>query len=396
MRNISQIIKIGLPLFLVAFFVPLLLDAQTGTTPEWQKNAMEWKQGKGILESWFIDGVLANWKTLIDVVVGDYILLAKTLAGGFTLIYFAGKSYEMMLGGKWEIMSLMRPFGILMVIIWWGSFCDIITAPTRAIESSSRAKYTTFMKETDALALELGEYKYAYVNALYKKSAETEVAADQSKNFLEKAIDNVTSTIKDGFNEVVLPVVELRERLAIGVTLALSQILDLLALWVLRFMVYGIMFVQIIYTCILKALGPISAAFSILPSYKDALASWVARYFSVNLYIGIAYLVLAICNLLHQAAIRSEIVKYQQMVDKAGHIVSESHFMYFKTQGVMTFGSVLVTFLLTAFVITTVPTISTWIVSTSGATSAVSTFSRAVMTVASKGTNLIKAKPGKK
>lgn len=393
MENRNKLLKIGLPMILVAFFIPVLLIAQTGNTPEWQKNAVEWKQGAGILEPWFIDGILKNWKILIEVVVGDYILLGKSLAGAFTLIVFAGKSYEMMSGDKkWEIMPLFRPFGILMIIIYWGSFCDAITIPTRAIETSAKAKYEFFMKETDALNLELAEYKYAYVNALYKKSAETEVAASQSQNFLDKAIDNVASTIKDGFNEIVLPVVEMKERLSIGITLALSQILDLIALWILRFMVYGIMFVQIIYTCILKSLGPISAAFSVLPSFRDALSTWVARYFSVNLYVGLAYLVMAICNLLHQAAIRSEITKYAQMVDKAGTVTSMSHFMYFKTQGVMTFGSVIVTFLLTAFVITTVPTMSTWIVSTAGASSAVSTFSRAAQAVATKGMSLLKGK----
>ena len=72
--------------------------------------------------------------------------------------------------------------------------------------------------------------------------------------------------------------------------------------------------IQIIYSSILIILGPFSVAASILPAFRDSFSTWIARFVSVNLYSGIAYLIMYLCGLMQEYALTSEISKYQELV----------------------------------------------------------------------------------
>ena len=52
---------------------------------------------------------------------------AKVIAGFLCLAHFAGKAYNYMLGEEtWKIMPLLRPFALLLVIMFWGGYCDLV------------------------------------------------------------------------------------------------------------------------------------------------------------------------------------------------------------------------------------------------------------------------------
>jgi len=158
--------------------------------------------------------------------------------------------------------------------------------------------------------------------------------------------------------------------------LIISQILELAGLWILRLAVYGLFSIQIIYSGILIMLGPFSVAASILPMFRDSLSTWISRFISVNLYVGIAYIVMFTGGILQQFAMEQEINKYAELVTRTGTAVSMEKLLHLMSNGIPSFGTVLVSFLISAMTMATVPSISTWIVSTSGATSAVATMGR--------------------
>jgi len=163
--------------------------------------------------------------------------------------------------------------------------------------------------------------------------------------------------------------------------LLFTQLLELLGIWILRTAVYIIFMIQIIYSSILIILGPFSVAASILPAFRDSFSTWIARFVSVNLYSGIAYLIMYLCGLMQEYALQSEISKYQALVGSNGTTADMARFAAFAGNGILSFGTVIIVFVIGAICMFTVPSISTWIISTSGITSATSSAGRGAASV---------------
>src|SRR6185437_10026886 len=116
-------------------------------------------------------------------------------------------------------------------------------------------------------------------------------------------------------------------------------------------------------------------------------STWIARFISVNLYSGIGYLIMYLCALMQEYAMQSEISKYQVLVGQNGTSADLEKLAWFAGNGILSFGTVIVVFLIGAICMFTVPSISTWIISTSGVSSAASTFGRhasGAVTIAAK------------
>src|ERR1700712_3965635 len=115
--------KLGL---LGLLFLPVASMAQS---TDYDKS-LEFLQGDGVYETGmmtFLSGLKDSIWSNFDLFITD----AKALAAIFMIIFFAIKSYEMMAGDKkLEVMPLMRPFGLAMIILWWGSFVKVVAFPT--------------------------------------------------------------------------------------------------------------------------------------------------------------------------------------------------------------------------------------------------------------------------
>jgi len=371
-----------LPLFLAValLVIPAMTNAQTDTSQpasEEMQKALDWAQGGKLFDDWFMDAFLSGWKDIIWSEFDTFIDLARVIAGFMTLLFFAGRAYEMMTGEKkWEILPLMRPFALTMIILYWGPFVQLVSFPTDILASAMWEKQELQQEEVNNLRYIRAEYQYAMVDQLYNYSAQTELAAEQSKSFLEDPLGTMGRSIKEGVEAVVAPVLELKQKLQLGIQLAMSQGLEALALVILRVAVYTIFAVQIIYTGIMIMLGPFSVAMSILPTFRESFSTWLARFISVNLYLTIALIIMFVGGIFQEFAMQSEIDRYAEIVTRDGTLISMEKLMFLKLIGLLSFGTVIITFLMTAICMTTVPSISTWIVSTGGASSAISTMGR--------------------
>lgn len=360
--------------------VPAVMFAQADTSQpasEEMQKALDWAQGGKLFDDWFMDAFLSGWKDIIWSEFDTFIDLARVIAGFMTLLFFAGRSYEMMTGEKkWEILPLLRPFALTMIILYWGPFVQLVSFPTDILASAMWDKQELQQEEVNNLRYIRAEYQYAMVDQLYNYSAQTELAAEQSKSFLEDPLGTMGRSIKQGVESVVAPVLELKQKLQLGIQLAMSQGMEALALVILRVAVYTIFAVQIIYTGIMIMLGPFSVAMSILPTFRESFSTWLARFISVNLYLTIALIIMFVGGIFQEFAMQSEIDRYAEIVTRDGTLVSIEKLMFLKLNGLLSFGTVIISFLMTAICMTTVPSISTWIVSTGGASSAVSTMGR--------------------
>jgi hypothetical protein len=356
------------------------VSAQTAGNTDNSKT-LEFLQGDGVYEygvMTFLKGLKNSVWTHFDLFITD----AKALAAIFMIIFFAIKSYEMMVGDKrMEIMPLLRPFGLAMIILWWGTFVRVVAFPTDLVASQTELMFNSEQTTVDNLRLNRSNLMLAVANSLYTFQAQTEVAEKESDTWYGQAWDAVTSTVKEGISTVVSPLLELKNRLTVGMQLLFTQMLELLGIWVLRIAVYIIFMIQIIYSTILIILGPFAVAASILPAFRDSFSTWIARFISVNLYSGIAYLIMYLTGLMQEYALTSEISKYQELVGKDGLSANLEKMAWFAGNGVLSFGTVIIVFLIGAICMFTVPSISTWIISTSGISSATSTFGRSAGTV---------------
>ncbi len=166
-----------------------------------------------------------------------------------------------------------------------------------------------------------------------------------------------------------------------------TSIFETLAIWLLRISVYVIFIIQIIFSTILIILGPFSVASSILPAFRDSFSTWIARFVAVNLYSGIAYLVMYIASLFQHYALEAEITRYQALLGTSGPDLGK--LATYMTFGVFSFGMVIATFVIGALTMLTVPSISTWVISTSGISSAASTMGRGASSMSRKAMALL-------
>ena len=351
--------------------------AQTATVDTAiSRKSLQYLQGDAVYESGvmvFLKGLKNSIWTHFDLFISD----AQALAAIFMIIFFAIKSYEMMVGDKrMEIMPLLRPFGLAMIIIWWGGFVKMIAFPTDLVAQQTEQMFDSVQSDVDGLRFTRANLMLQVANSLYTFQAQADVAEKESDTWYGQAWNTVTSTVKQGIADVVSPLLELKNRLTVGMQLLFTQLLELLGIWILRIAVYIIFMIQIIYSSILIILGPFSVAVSILPAFRDSFSTWVARFVSVNLYSGIAYLIMYLCGLMQQYALTSEISKYQELVGKTGAPADMAKLAVFAGNGILSFGTVIIVFVIGAICMFTVPSISTWIISTSGISSAASNFGR--------------------
>jgi len=369
----------------IVMLLPLLLTlsaafAQTTDNTD-AKKTLQFLQGDGVYEEGvmtFLGGLKDSIWTHFDLFITD----AKALAAIFMIIYFAIRSYEMMVGDKrMEIMPLLRPFGLAMVILWWGVFVKMIAFPTDLVANQTEQMFESEQSTVNDLRFNRANLMLAVANSLYTFQAQTEVAEKESDTWYGQAWDAVTSTVKQGIADVVSPLLELKNRLTVGMQLLFTQLLELLGIWILRIATYIVFMIQIIYSSILIILGPFAVAVSILPAFRDSFSTWIARFVSVNLYSGIAYLIMYLCGLMQEYALESEISKYQELVGQNGTAANLEKMAWFASNGILSFGTVIIVFIIGAICMFTVPSISTWIISTSGVSSASSNFGRGATTI---------------
>jgi len=364
---------------------PIMLQAQA--VPDSFKKTFNFLQGNGVYE----EGTMHFLKLMKQTIWTHYdafIADAQALAAIFMLIFFAIKSYEMMAGDKkLEIMPLLRPFGLVMVILWWSAFTRMVAFPTDIVANRTELMFNDSQTEVNNLRMERAHLMVQVADQLLTVQAQTETAKQEADTWYEHAWESVKSTVKEGFAEVWNPIVELRNRMQVGLQLLVTSILETLALWVLRICVYVIFIIQIIFSTILIILGPFAVAVSILPAFRDSFSTWVARFISVNLYSGIGFLVLYVASLFQRYAMEAEISRYKELVDSSGDTLEKLG--WFASNGLLSFGIVIITFLIGGLTMLTVPSISTWIVSTSGISSAASTMGRGASNVSRMLTKMI-------
>lgn len=302
-----------------------------------------------------IEGLQAK----ISVLFGEFIADAQALAAVFMLLYFGIESFKMMTGDKrLEIMPLLRPFALGLVLIFWIPFVNVISYPADVLTATSKSMFYNQLDEVELLS----RNRYALIDSvateLLATSVEVERAESEVKDSKWYEFDIDFSAIGDKVAGLYLYVVA-------KFKMMMFQIVEFLVVTIWQLCIYLVFFLQIVFQGILIILGPLAFSFSVLPAFRDAYVQWLARFISVSLYGCIGYIVLSISLVLMQYGLEREI----EILDFA--LKNEAAFIMYVSQSSGGVNSFILTCLLGALSMLTIPFVSTWIVSTTGVGQAV-------------------------
>ena len=124
------------------------------------------------------------------------------------------------------------------------------------------------------------------------------------------------------------------------------------------------------FKSVLAIVGPISFAFSLLPSWRDAWSSWVSRYITVNLYGFLAYIELALSTAIIQYNIEDDIDVLQSVN------ADEDAFALFTIFQSGYHNGLLPALVVSAIGLLLVPKVAEWIIPSSGTSGAASSAKR--------------------
>ena len=335
----------------------------------------------------FFAGMQAQLAGYWEEYVGD----ATALCSIFMLLYFALKSYEMMLGQKrLDLLPLFRPFALLLVVLYWTQFVNIVAFPGEIIMHKAKARYETHISTLDAKALERRTLINEALMRINTTAGEVKETKELSDNWAVRMAQEAGNAVVDAVGAVKDKLFSSFALIKAEISFWVGKIIEFIALCIFRLCVYLIMFIQIIFSSILIILGPFAFAISILPAFRDSYTAWIARYISVSLYTGIAYIILNIVMAMLEYTMDQEIQRLTYLLKAE----NTNEFMAWAAASPGLLGYYLVGLLLGGVCMLTVPSISTWIVASAGINSAVGVAGRAASAAASGGASGGKALAG--
>lgn len=299
----------------------------------------------------------------------SFIDTAKEISAVLALLYLSLKAYAMIVGaGQLDILSLFRPFIITMCIVNFSLLTTILQYPGNSTGSTSKDNFIANATQVD---MDLDEKRALNDNVFNMVMQQT----NQIKQTYYQSDINVDKTT----NEYVWGFSELGSSLDSSLTL-LEQLMWLkIGIWMQNFLTdiilaifkgcaYFIFFLQMFLQVVLETLGPVSFAFSIIGSFKDAWATWASRYIAVSFYNTIGFIVLSIACGVIDYGLQQEIDRINMVIKNANFsdITSTASFFATVTDYHSFLGFLFIGLIIAIGGILSVPVVSTWIIQTSG------------------------------
>lgn len=301
---------------------------------------------------------------------GSFIGIATTLAGIFALVYLGIESYKMMLGEKQiDLGLLLRPFLIGLVIMLWVPFISILDAPCDAITDAGKEMFENRIELIDDAQRTRAAVQDSITMQVVKNAFSAEEAGDLSRDEEVHRIGIKLNGIMDAISGLgVYLVGKIRQMF--------FNIFETIIMMFWQAVVFLIFFLRLMFKSILAIVGPLSFAFSLLPSWKDAWSHWVSKYITVNLYGFLAYIVLTLSTVMMQYAIEDDIDVLQSVNADEGQFALFTVFQSGYHNG---FVPALIVSILGLLL---VPKVAEWIIPSSGTSAAASSMKRNVAVAA--------------
>jgi len=318
----------------------------------------------GTVFDWELLRVIEALNTHKTHLFGTFVNFARVLAAGFAMIYLSYEAYKMLSGDKQlEVLPLLRPFALGLVIIFWVQLIPVIDAPANAMTGMARESFREQVNRVEIRKEQRRVLQAQMITALNTRSSEAMHASEERRNLLQQGMDRLGID----FQALSRRIDAMRIWVISQVRNIINTIIEFIAALIWKICVFLIFYLQAFFLAILVILGPISIAFSILPAFRDAWVQWVARYISVSLYGVIAFINLALAMTIMEYGVSVEVRALQVVLGmiESGNVTG--NVMMVLAAGVPGDGALIITSLIGAVAMLTVPVVSTWIIQTSGA-----------------------------
>ncbi len=296
------------------FILPIVLFGQSN---EEYGNILKYLKGDGAFEKWFME-VFTKLDTTINVEASSAALLGRAIGGFGSLLYLGYLGWQMISGDRdWEILPMLKPLFIGLILIYWTSFVGMIQQPFISLSAPGQQIFSEIEDEVNDLRVERFKKQAQLLEFLIKKKAEEDakqevVEGDQS--WWQQLGDEIS----DSMDKLIAPIKEWGIRMNYSAQKTIAEIIEFIALALLRTCVYLIFFIQKIWSYILIILGPIAVGMALVPGFDNSLYNWIAKFININLYTFIAYTIINIGQQLIASGYTMEIERLSLLVTEQG------------------------------------------------------------------------------
>ena len=290
-----------------------------------------------------------------------YVSFAMALAGLFTFVWIAVELYPVIAGeARLEVLRILRPFALSIVIMLWTSFLPLFMFLGNAIETQTKRQFDDRVVEVNVLH----HQRFQKINEAYSLITQASTYASRAEHYERSENHQQADVPRGSWNPIARlgdKINELGILILGNIKMAIVRVFDTISFVIMNVVIIGILFVQFATLIILAILGPVSFAFSCLRPWRDAWSQWIARFISVSLWSGIAYLMCFCAMSLIRVLLQAEI-------DHLDSMIAEGMFRLAAWNAVFGYDIFFypVVCLMTAFGLFGVFPISTWIIQTSG------------------------------
>ncbi|MDY0930700.1 hypothetical protein [Chryseobacterium sp. CFBP8996] len=203
------------------------------------------------------------------------------------------------------------------------------------------------------------------MDILIKSQAEEDAKQETLEKLETKADDSWFDIDAD---KLLAPVKEWYMKMEFKIQKTLSEIIEAVALTILRVCTYLIFFIQKIWIYILIVLGPLAVGISLIPGFENSFNNWVTKFININLYTFISYTIINIGQQIIMTGYQMELDRYALLINDAGVADMNTLRVYVQNSGMMyTALFPAVAYIITGIGILMVPSIADSIVSAGGA-----------------------------
>ncbi|MCL1663417.1 hypothetical protein M2T78_04080 [Elizabethkingia ursingii] len=354
---------------LIAVLAPMLMFGQTNTN---YNQLLQFLKGDGAFEKWFME-VFTKLDTQINDNATSASFLGRSIGGFGALCYLGYLGWQMAAGDRqWEITPMLRPIFIGFMLTNWVYFTQMIKYPFEKLAEPSQSIFQDIEKQVNDVRVKRFEKQNQLLEALIKYKAD-EQAKQQTIDNLEKSTDggilsSVGGKIGEGIDKLIAPIKEFQIRMNFEIQKLVADLIEGVALTILRVCTYLVFFIQKIWVYILITLGPIAVGISIIPGFESAMTNWVSKFINVNLYTFVAYTIINIGQQLIISGYQMEIDRYDLLIQNGAIVDYNMLLVYIQSNGMIhTVLFPCVAYIVTGIGVLMTPTIADTIVSAGGA-----------------------------
>ncbi|WP_185264832.1 hypothetical protein [Elizabethkingia anophelis] len=349
---------------LIAVLAPMLMFGQTNTN---YNQLLQFLKGDGAFEKWFME-VFTKLDTQVNNDATAASMLGRSIGGFGALCYLSYLGWQMQSGDRqWEITPMLRPIFIGFMLIYWSGFTSMIQYPFQKLAEPSQSIFQDIEKQVNDVRVKRFEKQNQLLEALIKKKAEEDAKSETIDKMGEKS-DSSWFDLSDQFDKLIAPIKEFQIRMNFEMQKLVADLIEAVALTILRVCTYLIFFIQKIWAYILITLGPIAVGISIIPGFESAMTNWVSKFINVNLYTFVAYTIINIGQQLIISGYQMEIDRYDLLIQNGAVVDYNMLLVYIQSNGMIhTVLFPCVAYIVTGIGVLMTPTIADTIVSAGGA-----------------------------